>query len=228
MIAVDLQGAKEKILNIRSFALTTCMQRTSVLRCWMGCSGTDSLLRVSWAIESMAELRDGVIPSAGSSKNAASAASACDELVVCRKHPQVRIQQERPAQRMSLLHFRCKERRRTQRVSLAVPLIVHGQTEDGRKFAIHVKSNAVSQHGAQLETEYPVVVGQVLLLLNENNARKVESRVVSIQRKRDGKTYVGVEFLSGEINFWNMTFPLPGAKPLRRAIPKVTPNKVTA
>ena len=36
------------------------------------------------------------------------------------------------------------------------------------------------------------------------------------------------EFLNGEINFWNMTFPMPGAKPLRRAVPKVTANKVTA
>jgi hypothetical protein len=129
---------------------------------------------------------------------------------------------------MSLLHFRCKERRRTQRVSLSVPLSINGQTEAGQKFCVHEKSNAVSQHGAQMETEYPVVVGQIIVIVNENNARKVEARVASIQRKRDGKTYVGVEFLSSEINFWNMTFPLPGAKPLRRSVPKVTPNKVTA
>ena len=129
---------------------------------------------------------------------------------------------------MSLLHFRCKERRRTQRVSLTVPLALHGHLEDGQKFCIHVKSNAVSQHGAQLETEHPLVVGQSVIVVNESNARKVEARIVSIQRRRDGKTYVGVEFLSGEINFWNMTFPVPGAKPLRRAIPNISRNKVTA
>jgi len=129
---------------------------------------------------------------------------------------------------MSLLHFRCKERRRTQRVSLTVPLAVHGHNEDGQKFCIHAKSNAVSQHGAQMETEHPLVVGQSIVVVNESNARKVEARVVSIQRKRDGKTHVGVEFLASEINFWNMTFPIPGAKPLRRAVPGVTRNKVTA
>lgn len=129
---------------------------------------------------------------------------------------------------MSLLHFRCKERRRTQRVSLTVPLAVHGHNEDGQKFCIHAKSNAVSQHGAQMETEHPLVVGQAIVVVNESNARKVEARVVSIQRRRDGKTYVGVEFLASEINFWNMTFPIPGAKPLRRAVPDVTRNKVTA
>jgi len=129
---------------------------------------------------------------------------------------------------MSLLHFRCKERRRTQRVTLTVPLVVSGQNEDGEKFSIRAKTNAVSQHGAQIETEHPLVVSQVLLLINENSARKVEARVASIQRRRDGKTYVGLEFLSAEINFWNMTFPLPGAKPLRRALPKVSESKVTA
>ena len=129
---------------------------------------------------------------------------------------------------MSLLHFRCKERRRTQRVTLTVPLVVNGQNEDGVKFSIRAKTNAVSQHGAQIETEHPLVISQVLLLINENSARKVEARVASIQRRRDGKTYVGLEFLSAEINFWNMTFPLPGAKPLRRALPKVSESKVTA
>lgn len=129
---------------------------------------------------------------------------------------------------MSLLHFRCKERRRTQRVALTVPLSLIGEHEDGQKFCVHVKSNAVSQHGAQVETEHPLLVGQVIIVRNESNARKVEARIASVQRKRDGKTYVGMEFLSAEINFWNMTFPLPGAKPLRRAIPKVTPKKVTA
>jgi len=128
---------------------------------------------------------------------------------------------------MSLLHFRCKERRRTQRVTLTVPLVVNGQDEAGDKFTIRAKTNAVSQHGAQIETEHPLVVSQVLLLINENSARKVEARVVSIQRKRDGKTYVGVEFLSSEINFWNMTFPVPNAKPLRRVFAKVE-TKVTA
>jgi hypothetical protein len=129
---------------------------------------------------------------------------------------------------MSLLHFRCKERRRTQRVSLTVPLAVHGQNEDGTKFCIHAKSNAVGQHGAQIESEHPLVIGQIVVVVNENSTRKTEARVASIQRKRDGKTYVGVEFLSTEINFWSMTFPVSGAKPLRRAIHKVNPNKVIA
>ena len=43
---------------------------------------------------------------------------------------------------MSLLHFRCKERRRTQRVSLTVLLVLNGQNEDSEKFSIRAKTNA--------------------------------------------------------------------------------------
>ena len=125
---------------------------------------------------------------------------------------------------MSLLHFRCKERRRTQRVSLTVPLAVHGQTDDGEKFCVHTNSLSVSQHGASFELAQVVVAGQMLKLVNENSNRKVECHVVNIVRKRDGKVFVGVEFNSNEGNFWHMTFPTPGAKPLRRALQ----SKVTA
>ena len=65
--------------------------------------------------------------------------------------------------RMSLLHFRCKERRRTQRVPLTVSLVMNGQNENSEKFSIRVKTNAVSQHGAQVETEHPLILGQVVL-----------------------------------------------------------------
>jgi PilZ domain len=121
---------------------------------------------------------------------------------------------------MSLLHFRCKERRRTQRVSLTVPLSVHGQMDDGERFCVHTNSISVSQHGASFELSEVVVPGQVLQLVNENSSRKVECHVVNIHRK----VYIGVEFNATEGNFWHMTFPMPGAKPLRRTVP----TKVTA
>lgn len=117
---------------------------------------------------------------------------------------------------MSLLHFRCKERRRTLRVVLTVPVTVHGENEGGEKFCVHVQSHTVNRHGALLHMEEPVVMGQSLKLVNENSNRTVEGRVVSIKRDREGKTYVGVEFASTDANFWHMTFPIPGARPIRR------------
>jgi len=59
--------------------------------------------------------------------------------------------------------------------------------------------------------------------MNDHTAQSMESRVVSIHRARDGKQYIGVEFISPETNFWHMQFPIPGARPLRR----IVPNKVS-
>jgi len=120
---------------------------------------------------------------------------------------------------MSLLHFRCKERRRTLRVALTVPLTVHGKTDAGEKFSAQTHSQAVNRHGALFQLEEIVLVGQTLILMNDHTAQSMESRVISIHRARDGKQYIGVEFISPEINFWHMQFPIPGSKPLRRIVP---------
>ena len=120
---------------------------------------------------------------------------------------------------MSLLHFRCKERRRTLRVALTVPLTVHGKTDVGERFRSQTASQSINRHGTLFHLEESVLVGQTLILVNDHTAQSMECRVVSIHRARDGKKYVGVEFLSPETNFWHMEFPVPGSKPLRRIVP---------
>ena len=117
---------------------------------------------------------------------------------------------------MAIIHFRCKERRRTLRVALTVTITVHGQTDEGEKFSARAHSQSVNKNGALLHMDHLVVLGQTLLLVNENTNRTAECRVVSIKRERDGKTHVAVEFSTPDSNFWQMTFPIPGARPLRR------------
>jgi tyrosine-protein phosphatase YwqE len=119
---------------------------------------------------------------------------------------------------MAIIHFRCKERRRTVRVMLSVPLRVSGLTEIGEKFSVRAMSHTVSRHGASIELELEVVLGEMLRLENEITREKVEGKVVSIRRTRDGKKFVAIEFNSGEANFWHMAFPIPGARPMRRPI----------
>jgi hypothetical protein len=126
---------------------------------------------------------------------------------------------------MSLLHFRYKERRRTVRVSLCVPLTIHGKLEGGEKFCVQTYSQSVNRHGALFTMETPVTMGQTLLLVNDITAQAVECHVAAVRRGRDGKTYIGVEFANAEGNFWHMVFPVPGTRPLRRAIP---PSKASA
>ena len=117
---------------------------------------------------------------------------------------------------MSLINFRYKERRRTVRVSLTVPLTVHGKSCEGEKFVINTHSQSVNRHGALFNLEHLVTMGQQLLLVNDHTALSIECRVINIRRARDGKNYVGVEFVSEDANFWHMSFPIPGSRPLRR------------
>jgi hypothetical protein len=117
---------------------------------------------------------------------------------------------------MSLLHFRFKERRRTVRVAVTVALTVRWQAPSGDVFSVKTKSQSVSQSGGLCVLEEPVVVGQSLQMINENSGEAVEAKVVTVRKARDGKTYVGFEFVQPNSNFWRMHFPAPGARPLRR------------
>jgi PilZ domain len=119
---------------------------------------------------------------------------------------------------MAILHFRCKERRRTVRVMLSIPLKVHGMSTDGDTFAVETKSHTVSLHGASLELEYPVQLGDILMVENELTHEQVEARVVTIKKTRESKAHVGLEFTNKDVNFWHMAFPVPGAKPMRRHV----------
>jgi hypothetical protein len=117
---------------------------------------------------------------------------------------------------MGVLHFRYRERRRTLRVAMALPIVVHGQNDAGEKFCVRAITRSINKQGALLTMDEMVEQGQPLLIVNENTSRSTEARVAHVRRERDGKLFVGLEFVNPEVNFWMMTFPLPGARPLRR------------
>ena len=127
---------------------------------------------------------------------------------------------------MAILHFRCKERRRTVRVMLSIPLKVHGISSEGETFAVATKSHTVSLHGASLELEYPVQLGDILTVENELTRRASGRQVVTLKKTREGKMHVGFEFTDEGINFWHMVFPAPGAKPMRRHVASRQPVEV--
>lgn len=117
---------------------------------------------------------------------------------------------------MGISNFRRIDRRRTARVTLTVPLIVRTGLDANYKFRYKTWSRSVSGYGALIEMDPVVSVGQTILMVNEISGQSVEGRVVSVRRDPDWKTYVGIEFTSPNSKFWHMTFPLPGARPLRR------------
>ena len=61
---------------------------------------------------------------------------------------------------MSVLNFRYRERRRTLRVALSLPVVVHGQNEQGEKFCVRAMTRSVNKQGALLIMDEVVVPGQ--------------------------------------------------------------------
>jgi hypothetical protein len=118
---------------------------------------------------------------------------------------------------MSLLHFRFKERRRTVRVAVTISLTVRWEAPSGEVFSVKTHSQSVSQGGGLCVLEEPVIVGQALQMINENSGEATEAKVVTVRKARDGKTYIGFEFVESNSSFWRMHFPAPGARPLRRS-----------
>jgi hypothetical protein len=97
---------------------------------------------------------------------------------------------------MAILHFRCKERRRTVRVMLRIPLKVHGISSEGETFAVETMTHTISLHGASVELEYPVELGDILTVENELTRQQVEGKVVTLRKTREGKVHVGCQLLA--------------------------------
>jgi c-di-GMP-binding flagellar brake protein YcgR len=117
---------------------------------------------------------------------------------------------------MQISHYRRVERRRSARVTLAVPLRVDGQEVSGEEFIIRTQSHTVSQFGCMIPLDAEVAPDQTLILMNEYTRQSVQCRVVTTRRHRDGKRYLGLEFTSPNSNFWRMAFSKPGARSLKR------------
>lgn len=108
------------------------------------------------------------------------------------------------------------ERRRTARVIMSVPLRIDGETVTGEKFTVNTTTHTISQHGCLFLLEHDVVLDQAVVLMHEYTRQSIQCRVVSTRRHRDGKKYVGVEFIPANPNFWRMSFSKPGARSLKR------------
>ena len=112
--------------------------------------------------------------------------------------------------------YRRGEKRRSSRVTLAVPIRVDGENIVGEKFIVSTVTVALSQFGCLLQLDEDVLIDQTLVLMNEHTRQSAQGRIVSTRRQRNGHKYVGVEFISPCENFWRLNFVKPGAKPLKK------------
>jgi hypothetical protein len=93
-----------------------------------------------------------------------------------------------------------------ERVSVAIPVFVYGQKEDGDPFQELTRALVVDVTGGLIELESPVVNGLRLLAVNENTNEDVECSVVYAQDSYNGKTEVRIAFDKPSPNFWGIRF----------------------
>ena len=117
---------------------------------------------------------------------------------------------------MAIMHCRSIERRRTARAVVSIQMEVRGVSESEVPFKFSTRTISVSAHGGVILLEAPLPVGQRFELLNEFNRRTATCRVVSVRGTKDGKIYGAFELHCPEGNFWSMSFPAAGARPMKR------------
>jgi hypothetical protein len=100
-----------------------------------------------------------------------------------------------------------KEKRRSQRLTLSVPVVAYRSEKLGLPFSEGTPTLMVSAHGALISLDAKVVADQRLVLKHALSGEEQECRIVFTQKKLRGQTEVGVEFRQPAPNFWHIAFP---------------------
>src|SRR5882762_2102900 len=98
-------------------------------------------------------------------------------------------------------------RRRSQRVLMAIPVRVSGQNVLGSPFEEETHTRAISAHGALILVSTQVYRGQRLTLSNVQAKAALECVVAHIDRHQSDHPQVGVEFMLPNPMFWHVAFP---------------------
>lgn len=97
--------------------------------------------------------------------------------------------------------------RRSQRIELNVPVVVHRPPESGPQFYESTQTLVVSAHGALMALVDKVAPKQRLLMQNTASGEQQECRVVYVEKALMGPPRVAVEFTKPMPGFWHLAFP---------------------
>ncbi len=113
-----------------------------------------------------------------------------------------------------------RERRRSQRVQMAIPVIVRGKDPD-RAFEEETSTVSVNANGCLVRLRTPVEKAQELSLINPKTEGELLCRVMFLGQSKAGKVEVGVEFAQPSPHFWRIAFPPTDWNPAERKLPAV-------
>jgi len=110
------------------------------------------------------------------------------------------------------------ERRRSQRVNIAMPVLVRGK-RGGQPFEEQAFTISVNAHGCMVRLSTPVTRMQEIAIVNVKTAEELPCKVSFLGQKEGGKTEVGVEFCEPSPVFWRIAFPPEDWDPSERKRP---------
>jgi hypothetical protein len=128
----------------------------------------------------------------------------------------------KPSVQGSAVESSGSERRRTQRVQIAMPIIVRCR-DSKPPFEEKTQTVSVNANGCLLRIQAQVVRTQKLFLVNPQTTEELPCTVTFLGKKDGGKTEVGIEFAEASPLFWRISFPPEDWDPSERKRPSTTP-----
>jgi hypothetical protein len=98
------------------------------------------------------------------------------------------------------------DRRRSERLSLDLRLIVRGESAKRKVFLEPTFTISVSAHGALVVMTTKVALGQTLFLKNPATQKEVEGRVTCFGPLNGNQVQVGINFTRPTLTFWPAVF----------------------
>jgi hypothetical protein len=115
------------------------------------------------------------------------------------------------------------ERRRTQRVHIAMTVIVRAK-EAKPPFEEKTQTVSVNANGCLIRLQNPINRGAKVFLVNPNTTEELPCTVMFLGKKDGGKTEVGIEFSEASPLFWRISFPPEDWDPSERKRPTNSPS----
>ena len=115
------------------------------------------------------------------------------------------------------------ERRRTQRVQIAMPVIVRNK-EAKAGFEEKTHTVSVNANGCLVKLQAQVSRTQRVFLVNPQTTEELPCTVMFIGKKDGGKFEVGLEFAEASPIFWRISFPPEDWDPAERKRPTQNPG----
>lgn len=97
--------------------------------------------------------------------------------------------------------------RRSDRISIAVPIQVKGTDSTGKSFDVKTRTLMIGRYGAMILLAYPLGSGQELTIRCIGTALEARGRVVGQLGAAAEGNFYGVEILDSEVNLWEINFP---------------------